>query len=426
MRDPITQAQLLRGLATRALDPTQSDATGSWTAALNCLRAAEHALRHSRALAHTRVRGWRATVGGPISNEIIELERTLIALGDAYVTIARRMDGSDQRPNRPTGLFGWLHALTDALTRFPLTLYLLMVLLLQGVSEIHIPGALQNLGREQDWTVARLYVLAVSAYRRARSLAAARGADDSADEVSERLASLYTQMGAYDAAASAYETLLARPTTIMRAWRQALWRLELGEVLVLQRQPDQAAEVLTSALPIFESQQAPMQKARTLSALGAAHHLRANIADARGDSRMATTLDDLTIESCRAALAAWSDITTLQGDESASVDPALAVSNIAHQLWRAARSPRMGDEQRYNARALLDTIPERHFPQRFEHPVLRLFRIIAAGAAAGLPADRPADGGSAAQQRPDTHPNGAGLRAAAARPDALPERLDRR
>ena len=138
------------------------------------------------------------------------------------------MDGSDQRPNRPTGLFGRLHALTDALTRLPLTLYLLMVLLLQGVSEIHIPGALQNLGREQDWTVARLYVLAVSAYRRARSLAAARGADDSADEVSERLASLYTQMGAYDAAASAYETLLAPPTTIMRAWRQALWRLSLA------------------------------------------------------------------------------------------------------------------------------------------------------------------------------------------------------
>jgi hypothetical protein len=378
VRDPITQAQLLRGLATRALDPAQSDATGSWTAALNCLRAATHALRHSRALAHTRARGWRADTGGPISNEIIELERTLIALGDAYITIARRMDGSDQRPNRPAGLFGRLHALFDALTRFPLTLYLMMVLLFQGVSEIHIPGALQNLGREQDWTVARLYVLAVSAYRRARSLAIARGADDSADEVSERLASLYIRMGAYDAAASAYETLLARPTTIMRAWRQALWRLELGEVLVLQLRPDQAAEVLTSALPIFESQQAPLQKARVLSALSAAHHLRANSADKRGDGRMATTLDDLTIETCRAALAAWSDITTLQGDESASVDSALAVSNIAHQLWRAARSPRMGDEQRYNARALLDTIPERHFPQRFEHPVLRLFRITAA------------------------------------------------
>src|SRR4029079_4601968 len=150
VRDPITQAQLLRGLATRALDPAQSDATGSWTAALNCLRAAEYALRHSRALAHTRARGWHADAGGPISNEIIELERTLIALGDAYITIARRMDGSEQRPNRPAGLFGRLHALFDALTRFPLTLYLMMVLLLQGVREIHIPGALQNLGREQD------------------------------------------------------------------------------------------------------------------------------------------------------------------------------------------------------------------------------------------------------------------------------------
>ena len=78
----------------------------------------------------------------------------MIALGDAYVTIARRMDG-EQRPSRPSGLFGRLHALVDALTRFPLTLYLLMVLLIQGVSEIHIPGAIKNLGREQDWTVAR-------------------------------------------------------------------------------------------------------------------------------------------------------------------------------------------------------------------------------------------------------------------------------
>jgi hypothetical protein len=378
VRDPVAQAHLLRGLAARALDPAQSDASGSWTAALNCLRAAEQALRRSRALAHTRARGWRADVAGPVSNEIIELERTLIALGDAYITIARRMDGSDQRPSRPTGLFGWLHALWDGLARFPLTLYLLMVLLLQGVSEIHIPGALQNLGRKQDWTVARLFVLAVSAYRRARSLAAARGADDSADEVAERLAALYTQMGAYDAAASAYDALLARPTAITRAWRQALWRLELGEVLVLQCRPDQAAEVLTSALPIFESQQAPVQMARALSALGAAHHQRANAADARGDTRLAATLDDLTIESCRAALAAWSNVTTLQGDESASADPALAISNIAHLLWRTARSPRMGDEQQHNARALLGSIEQRHFPQRFEHPVLRLFRVLAA------------------------------------------------
>ena len=100
--------------------------------------------------------------------------------------------------------------------------------------------------------------------------------------------------------------------------------------------------------------------------------MRADAADARGDSRLAATLDDLSVDSCRAALAAW-DVTTLQGDEGTGVDPALAISNVAHQLWRAARSSRMGDEQQHNARALLETIEQRHFPQRFEHPVLRLF-----------------------------------------------------
>ena len=99
----------------------------------------------------------------------------------------------------------------------------------------------------------------VSAYRRARSLARARGADDSADEVAERLAGLYTQMSAYDAAAAAYDTLLAKPSMSTRTWRQAVWRLELGEVLVSQRRPDQAVEVLLSALPTFVAQQAPVQ-----------------------------------------------------------------------------------------------------------------------------------------------------------------------
>jgi len=80
----------------------------------------------------------------------------------------------------------------------------------------------------------------------------------------------------------------------------------LGEVLIAQHSPDQAIEVLTSALPIFATQQAPVQQARTLSALAAAYQLRATEAEARGDSRTAATLDDMTIESCRAALAAWS------------------------------------------------------------------------------------------------------------------------
>lgn len=403
--DPIARAQLLRALAARALDPSPAEASGgrgagrtvdggvargrdggaagSWAAALGSLRAAQQALRNSRALAYTRRRGWRVETSGPASPELIELERTLIAQGDAYGTIARRMDGGGQRPSRPTGLFGALHLVWDMIVRLPLTIYLLMVLLLQGVREIHVPGALQNLGRAQDWTVARLCVLSVSAYRRARRMAHARGDDESVAVIHERLAALYMLMGAYDSAASSYEALLARPASIARPWRQAIWRLALGEVLVIQGKADQAVEALNSALLVFKAQQAPIQQARALSALAAAHQLRADAADARGDSRLTTVLDQEAIETCAEALTAWRDITTLQGDESASVDPALAISYVGHQLWRAERNPRMGDEQRRDARQLLDTIKERHYPQRFEHPVLRLFRI---GAAILLPA----------------------------------------
>ena len=104
VRDPVAQAQLLRGLAARALDPAQSRVNGSWAAALSSLRAAEHTLHHSRALVYNRRRGWRISAGEPISNELIELERTLVALGDAYRTIASRMDDGSQRPTRPDPL----------------------------------------------------------------------------------------------------------------------------------------------------------------------------------------------------------------------------------------------------------------------------------------------------------------------------------
>jgi hypothetical protein len=63
---------------------------------------------------------------------------------------------------------------------------------------------------------------------------AARGADDSADEVSERLAGLYTQMGAYDAAASAYRHCWpGRKRSGARGGR----RFGDGQVLVLRASP---------------------------------------------------------------------------------------------------------------------------------------------------------------------------------------------
>ncbi|HWQ11451.1 MAG TPA: hypothetical protein VNL77_01555 [Roseiflexaceae bacterium] len=377
-RAPATQAQLLRALAAQAMDPARSDTPGSWAAALGYLRAAERTLRRSRALLRLTRRGGRIELfGAQPPEELLELERTLIALGDAYATIARRLDGGARRTTVSPRLTGRLYLLWNTLVRLPLTAYLLLVLLLQGVREIHIPGALQNLGREQDWAVARLLVLAVSAYRRAGALARAHGAEATADDVVERLGRVYMFMGAYDIAAATYETLLARPAAIMSPWRRAVWLLALGEVLLAQREPDRAVEVLNSALPTFDDQMAPVLLARAHTALAAAQHMQAEQAELRGDDPLASQFDDLTIASGGAALAAWRDVTNLQGDDLAAVDPPLAISRVAHLLRRTAASARISDEQHRRIGAELERVTERHFAQRFEHPVLRLFRVAA-------------------------------------------------
>jgi GTPase SAR1 family protein len=383
-RESATQAQLLRALAVQAIDPARSDTPGSWAAALGYLRAAERILRHSRALVRITRRGGRYEPrGATVPDELLELERTLIALGDAYTTVARRMDGGVQRTDTRAGLASRLYLVWDTIVRLPLTMYLLFVLLWQGVREIHIPGAVQNLGREQDWAVARLLVLAVSAYRRAGALARQRNADAAADDVLERLGRVYRLMGAYDVAAAAYETLLARPATATSPWRRAVWLLAMGEVLLAQRAPERAVETISSALPTFADQQAPVLLARAHSNLAGALHMQAELAAARRDFDAASPIDDLAIASAGAALTAWLDVTTLQGDDLAAIDPPLAISGVAHILEHTGASRRVSEEQYRRVQAELQKVPERHFAQRFEHPLLRLFRVAAT---VGLPA----------------------------------------
>jgi hypothetical protein len=383
-REPATQAQLLRALAVQAIDPARSDTPGSWAAALGYLRAAERLLRQSRALVRISRRGGRYEPRGTsVPDELLELERTLIALGDAYTTVARRLDGGAQRTDTRAGFASRLYLVWDTIVRLPLTMYLLFVLLTQGVREIHIPGAVQNLGREQDWAVARLLVLAVSAYRRAGALARQRGAEAAADDVLERLGRVYRLMGAYDVAAASYETLLARPVTATSPWRRAVWLLAMGEVLLARRAPERAVETISSALPIFADQQAPVLLARAHSNLAGALHMQAEMAAARRDLDEASRIDDLAIASSGAALAAWLDVTNLQGDDLAAVDPPLAISGVAHILEHTGASRRVSEEQYRRVQAELEKVPERHFAQRFEHPLLRLFRVAAT---VGLPA----------------------------------------
>jgi|GEM_PF-3148385 len=374
--DAVTRAQLLRMLAARALDPSESSVQGSWSVALKYLREAVSVLERSRAIKRLQKRGGRFDGAKP-PQEQIELEQTLIALGDAYRIIAQRMDIGGRQYEDWIAARRGLYILWDAFVRLPLTLYLLMVLLTQGVREIHIPGALENLGRGQDWTIARLYVLSVSAYRRVRALVQQRMDIELEDDIVERLARTYMLMGAYDAASSTYEGLLSRPAAINSQWRRAIWLHALGDVLLARRRADRAAEVLSEALQTFKRTEAPVLQARAIGSLALAHMLQAETADTRTDGVRAIDLDDQTLTECNEALTAWQDVTKLQGDESGSVDPYLAVSRIGNLLWRLGRNERLSEEQVRRAQQLRRSIADRHFPQRFEHPLLRLFRMFA-------------------------------------------------
>ena len=373
VRQPVQQAQVLRSLALQALDPAMANVPGSWKQAIDYLRAAKQTLHRSRALRRNRRR-----FGTSVPPELIEFERTLTALGDAYITIGQRMDPQIPARARPHGALQLIHGVWDAFARLPLTLFLLIVLVAQGVREVHIPGALQNLGRGQDWTVAKLYVLAIAAYRRAYALAISRGDDEAADDLTERLAQLYTLMGAYEAASSAYAALMAQPAALTRQWHQAVWRLELGEVLLARDRPDQAVDMFTSARLTFESQETPVQFARTLSGLANGYYRQATIADQQAAPEQATTLFDQSLAASARALEQWQRVTVLPFAALGLTDPRLGISAIGHQLWQASTDEQLDDDQQQRARKLLGSIDERHYPQRFEHPLLRLFRLAMA------------------------------------------------
>lgn len=370
--DAVTRAQVLRTLAGRALDPSQVDVAGSWSAALEYLHEAETGLRQTRAL-RRRAALTSADASAP---EVIELERTLIARGDACASIAQRLD-TGQRIEVQRGFAQTIFALFGLLVRMPLALFLLVTLIRERVREIQFPGALQNLGRDQDWIVARLHVQSIGAYRRALTLAARRGDEQRVDEIAERLARSYKLMGAFDAALAQYEKLIARPGSGDSSWRQALLLQSIGEVLLAQGRPDRAVEMLTNALPTFDHHQSPVLRARALGELAVAYARQASAAARRHDDVLTQRLDDLTIAGCGEAITAWRGVTALRDDDGQGVDPDLAIAGLLSELRGLDRTVRVSDDQRRAIAAQIGLVPEQHFGQRFEHPLPRVFRVVA-------------------------------------------------
>lgn len=373
--DARSQAQLLRLLAAQALSPAQSDIPGSWSAALGYLTAAERTLIGSAAL--KRYGNQSERLSDEDSPELLELAHTLVALGDAYRTIAQRMDTGARLFQDSSGHRNIVFRLWDSIVRMPLAIFLLVVLVVQGVRDFYLPGAIQNLGRGQDWSIARLYVLSVSAYRRASALVHRQNNAILSYEIAERLGRTYMLMGAYDAAAATYDSLLSQSAALTTPWYQAIWQLARGEVELAQRHPERAIEMLSKALLTFRSQQSPVPEARALSGLSMAYALQAELSYRRSANNAALDQINQALQHAAEALQAWDQVSALEEDESTALDPALARSQIGNLLWHLSKQDPIANEQKQRTQELRHSIAERHFPQVFEHPLLRLFRVAA-------------------------------------------------
>ncbi len=373
--DVIRQAKLLRVLAAQALSPAEADVPGSWSAALGYLIAAEKVLSESTAL--KRSQNQAALLSQEEAPELFELAYTLIALGDAYRTIAQRMDTGSRLFQASSGARNLLFRIWDGIVRMPLGLFLMVVLFFQGVRDIYLPGTTQNLGQGQDWSIARLYVLSVSAYRRASRLIRRQNNPLLSYEIAERLGRTYMFMGAFSAAAATYDSLLSQTVTQTTPWYQSVWQLARGEVELAQRHPERAIEMINKALLVFKAQESPVPQARALSALTAAYALQAELHDGYANAEQQSEQVDQALENAAAAIQAWKQITIFDDDESMLIDPNLSISQIGNILWELSQQKYPSGQQKQQAENLRSSISERHFPQIFEHPLLRLFRVTA-------------------------------------------------
>ncbi len=379
--DPLLRARVLRSQAVALLDPG-SLRQHAWTTAVQVLEWAEQGLRRSRALVpfgqgrHLHFDSRQLTPASAAA--LAELERTLLARGDVYTMIATQLLGTDElRPTPPGGLALWLVTAWSTLLRLPMLAYMWWPLRRSGVTGREFWASVLHVGRGIDWSVTRLLVRAAMTYRAAGRIAERRGDLTSSEEITDRLGQLYARLGIQHAAARVFSNLLAGPTTLERPWQEALWRLRLGEVLVAQDQLTRATPLLESAWRQFAGQDAPRPLARVSTALVQLHLRQAELLRGGGNDRDAASYEDTALRYAETGIAAWDRLTTLDGDELTNVDPALGRSRLAGYVWRLQENPRIAEEQQRRAANLLATITERHYPLRFEHPALLLFRVSA-------------------------------------------------
>jgi hypothetical protein len=206
---------------------------------------------------------------------LLEAEQgyTMIALGDAYISLAVQARGYEQRVSVLS--FGRFQILTHAFNFF-LSLPLVFYLTIYLGYRVWLPQ-FWPVYRDLDWLIARLFATAANYYKTADPLLENHNSNkgeldyipaQEAVAADEKLAFLYLHLGAHHQAKKLFDYLLGETEAPLGEYRRATVRVGHGQALVQLNDPHAARTELEQAMPMLEfyEEASLLAEARTILA----------------------------------------------------------------------------------------------------------------------------------------------------------------
>jgi len=284
----------------------------------------------------------------------LESALTMIDLGHAHVDLGLNTWGGGQAFNPKQGRWDTVQDIVSLIGRLPIIVYLMRYL---GVRAL-LPVILR-VGRDMDWIVARLFVIAAGWFNRADAILYRLNDDEGLGRVEENLAWLYLLLGHFGRAEAIYRRLLTREGVTVGEYRAARARLGLAETLLRHGHSTEARELLEKIYPIFVTYQHTERIAQTHTLLAQACILEKQIAPAATHYQQAAQLYH-------------------QLGDDASATEVVEQMQLAHELPQADAATRQFIE------TTISQITRRRYLTRFSLPLLYIFRLLALVGLAGV------------------------------------------
>jgi tetratricopeptide (TPR) repeat protein len=284
----------------------------------------------------------------------LESALTMIDLGHAHLDLGLNTWGGGQAFNPDQSRWDIVRDIVSLIGRLPIAVYLIGHL---GVRAL-LPVILR-VGRDMDWIVARLFVMAAGWFNRADTLLRRLNDDEGLGRVEENLAWLYLLLGHFGRAETIYRRLLAREGITVGEYRSARARLGLAEALLRHGQPAQARELLEKIHPIFVTYQHTERIAQTQTLLAQACILEKQVAPAVSHYQQAAQLYH-------------------QLDDDASA------TEVVEQMQLVCALPQTDAATRQSIETTAAQITRRRYLTRFSLPLLYIFRLLALVGLAGV------------------------------------------